>query len=175
MSNQPLRGLIHRGESQNRGYNDYNCGTYIGSDGRQHIRESGLSIDFSSMTLSEVQVRQHRGELFAAGLYQVIPGTMDSAVASLNLDPKQHLMPQLQDRIFSEYLVTDKRPKVRDYITGKPGASRHAAEVAMSLEWASFGDPDYGWCEPLRWRQLAHHFRTRMRRSAAADAQRLSI
>lgn len=144
MSNQPLRDLIHRGESQNRGYNDYNGGTYTGSDGRQHIRESSQSIDFSSMTLGEVQARQHRGELFAVGLYQVIPGTMDSAVASLNLDPKQRFTPELQDRIFSEYLVTDKRPEVRDYITGKSGASLHAAEVAMSLEWASFGDPDKG-------------------------------
>lgn len=144
MSNQPLRDLIHRGESQHRGYNDYNGGTYTGSDGRQHIRESSQSIDFSRMTLGEVQARQHRGELFAVGLYQVIPGTMDAAVASLDLDPKQRFTPELQDRIFSEYLVTDKRPEVRDYVTGKPGASLHAAEVAMSLEWASFGDPNKG-------------------------------
>ncbi|HET6431807.1 peptidoglycan-binding protein [Dyella sp.] len=144
MSHQPLRDLIHRGESQNRGYNDYNGGTYTGSDGRQHIRESSQAIDFSSMTLGEVQARQHRGELFAVGLYQVIPGTMDAAVASLSLDPKQRFTPELQDRIFSEYLVTDKRPEVRDYVTGKAGASLHAAEVAMSLEWASFGDPDKG-------------------------------
>ncbi|MFK2905910.1 peptidoglycan-binding protein [Dyella ginsengisoli] len=144
MSNQPLRDLIHRGESQNRGYDDYNSGTYTGSDGRQHIRESSQSIDFSSMTLGEVQARQHRGEFFAVGLYQVIPDTMDSAVASLNLDPRQRFTPELQDRIFYEYLVTDKRPEVRDYITGKPGASLHAAKVAMSLEWASFGDPNKG-------------------------------
>lgn len=144
MSSQPLRDLIHRGESQNRGYNDYNGGTYTGSDGRQHIRESSQSIDFSSMTLGEVQARQHRGELFAVGLYQVIPGTMDAAVASLDLDPKQRFTPELQDRIFSEYLVTDKRPEVRDYVTGKAGASLHAAGVAMSLEWASFGDPNKG-------------------------------
>ena len=144
MSNQPLRDLIHRGESQNRGYNDYNGGTYTGSDGRQHIRESSQSIDFSSMTLGEVQARQHRGELFAVGLYQVIPGTMDAAVASLDLDPRQRFTPELQDRVFSEYLVTDKRPEVRDYVTGEPGASLHAAEVAMSLEWASFGDPNKG-------------------------------
>jgi peptidoglycan hydrolase-like protein with peptidoglycan-binding domain len=144
MSNQPLRDLIHRGESQNRGYNDYNGGTYTGSDGRQHIRESSRAIDFSSMTLGEVQARQHRGELFAVGLYQVIPRTMDRAVASLNLDPEQHFTPELQDRVFSEYLVTDKRPEVHDYITDKPGASLHEAEVAMALEWASFGDPEKG-------------------------------
>ena len=72
MSNQPLRDLIHRGESQNRGYNDYNGGTYTGSDGRQHIRESSQSIDFSSMTLGEVQARQHRGELFAGEAVQDI-------------------------------------------------------------------------------------------------------
>lgn len=45
---------------------------------------------------------------------QVLPDTLDSAVASLNLDPKQRFTPELQDRIFSQYLVTDKRPEVRD-------------------------------------------------------------
>ncbi|MCP1373277.1 peptidoglycan-binding domain-containing protein [Dyella lutea] len=144
MSQQPLRDLIHRGESQARGYDDYNGGTYIGHDGQPHIRGSSRAIDFSSMTLGEVQARQHRGEIFAVGLYQIIPDTMDSAVASLGLDPNQRFTPELQDRIFAEYLVTDKRPEVRDYVTGQPHATLHAAEVAMALEWASFGDPDRG-------------------------------
>lgn len=144
MSQQPLRDLIHRGESRARGYDDYNGGTYIGHDGQPHIRGSSRPIDFSSMTLGEVQARQHRGEIFAVGLYQIIPDTMDCAVATLGLDPDQRFTPELQDRIFSEYLVTDKRPEVRDYVTGKPHATLHAAEVAMALEWASFGDPDRG-------------------------------
>lgn len=144
MSQQPLRDLIHRGESQARGYDDYNGGTYIGHDGQPHIRGSSRAIDFSSMTLGEVQARQHRGEIFAVGLYQIIPDTMDSAVASLGLDPNQRFTPELQDRIFAEYLVTDKRPEVRDYVTGQPHATLHAAEVAMALEWASFADPDRG-------------------------------
>lgn len=144
MSQQPLRDLIHRGESQARGYDDYNGGTYIGHDGQPHIRGSSRAIDFSSMTLGEVQARQHRGEIFAVGLYQIIPDTMDGAVATLGLDPNQRFTPELQDRIFSQYLVTDKRPEVRDYVTGKPHATLHAAEVAMALEWASFGDPDRG-------------------------------
>ncbi|AND70925.1 hypothetical protein ATSB10_34710 [Dyella thiooxydans] len=144
MSQQPLRDLIHRGESQARGYDDYNGGTYIGHDGQPHIRGSSRAIDFSSMTLGEVQARQHRGEIFAVGLYQIIPDTMDSAVASLGLDPGQRFTPELQDRIFAEYLVTDKRPEVHDYVTGQPHATLHAAEVAMALEWASFGDPDRG-------------------------------
>lgn len=144
MSNQPLRDLIHRGESRNRGYNDYNGGTYTGSDGQRHIRDSSQVIDFSGMTLGEVQARQHRGELFAVGLYQVIPDTMDAAAASLDLDPNQRFTPELQDRIFSEYLIAAKRPDVRDYITGKAGATLETAEFALSEEWASFGDPRNG-------------------------------
>ncbi|MBU6248768.1 MAG: hypothetical protein KGN77_13515 [Xanthomonadaceae bacterium] len=144
MSQQPLRDLIHRGESRARGYNDYNGGTYIGHDGQPHIRGSSRPIDFSRMTLGELQARQHRGEIFAVGLYRIIPDTMDRAVGSLGLDPNRRFTPALQDRIFSEYLVTDQRPEVRDYVTGKPRATLHAAEVAMALEWASFGDPDRG-------------------------------
>ena len=144
MSQQPLRDLIHRGESRARGYNDYNGGTYIGHDGQPRIRGSSRPIDFSRMTLGELQARQHRGEIFAVGLYRIIPDTMDGAVAMLGLDPNQRFTPALQDRIFSEYLVSAKRPEVRDYITGQPRATLHAAEVAMALEWASFGDPDRG-------------------------------
>ncbi|ODV12174.1 MAG: hypothetical protein ABT19_11645 [Rhodanobacter sp. SCN 68-63] len=144
MSSQPLRDLIHRGESQNRGYNDYNGGTYTGSDGREHVRGSSQPIDFSSMTLGQVQARQRSGELFAVGLYQVIPGTLNSAVQRLHLDPEQRFTPELQDRIFSEYLITTKQPEVRDYITGKAGATLEEAELALSEEWASFGDPRKG-------------------------------
>lgn len=144
MSDQPLRDLIYRGESQNRGYNDYNGGTYTGSDGRRHVRGSSQSIDFSGMTLGEVQARQRSGELFAVGLYQMIPGTLDSAVQRLQLDPEQRFTPELQDRIFSEYLITTKRPEVRGYITGRAGTTLEGAEFALSEEWASFGDPGNG-------------------------------
>lgn len=148
MSN-PLLDLISRGESGTAGYNAYNRGTYVDADGKSHIRGPAGAIDFSSLTLGQVNDRQHLHgsdpqRLFAVGKYQVIPATMDGAIASLQLDRNQRFTPELQDRIFSEYLIVDKRPQVHDYIVGKAGSTLAGAQHSLSLEWASFGDPDNG-------------------------------
>lgn len=148
MSN-PLLELMRQGESGAAGYNAYNRGTYTGSDGKQHIRGANGAIDFSQFTLGQVQDLQHLGRqdpdrVFAIGKYQIIPTTMDRSVEALGLDRSQRFTPQLQDKIFSEYLIVDKRPAVHDYITGEPGASLQAAQKGLAMEWASFGDPDKG-------------------------------
>ncbi len=146
MSNSLLE-LLRKGESGAAGYNAYNRGTYIGSDGKHHVRVADQDIDFSKLTLAGVQELQHLGrrdpdKLFAVGRYQVIPDTMDDAVRVLGLDPSQQFTPELQDRIFSEFLIVGKRPAVHDYVVGKKGADIRAAQRGLALEWASFGDPD---------------------------------
>ena len=148
MSN-PLLELMRQGESGAAGYNAYNRGTYTGSDGKQHIRGANGAIDFSQFTLGQVQDLQHLGRqdpdrIFAVGKYQIIPTTMDRSVEALGLDRNERFTPQLQDRIFSEYLIVDKRPAIHDYITGKPGVSLESAQKGLAMEWASFGDPDKG-------------------------------
>ena len=148
MSN-PLLELMRQGESGAAGYNAYNRGTYTGTDGKQHIRGANGAIDFSQFTLGQIQGLQHLGRqdpdrIFAVGKYQIIPTTMDRGVEALGLDKNQSFTPALQDKIFSEYLIVDKRPAVHDYITGKPGASMEAAQKGLAMEWASFGDPEKG-------------------------------
>jgi peptidoglycan hydrolase-like protein with peptidoglycan-binding domain len=138
MSN-PLSEMIAGGESGSAGYNAYNRGT----QGNQIIG-ADRPIDFASLTLGQVQAMQHRGEVFAVGKYQVIPDTLDGAAASMQLDPNQKFTPELQEKIFSNYLITDKRPAVESYITGKPGATLEAAQRGLAAEWASIGDPDKG-------------------------------
>lgn len=133
-----LGDLIAQGEG---GYNSYNRGS--AGDAR------GATIDFSRMTVGELQEAQHLprrdpDRLFAVGKYQIIPGTMDGAVRGLRLDPDQRFTPELQERIFSDYLIVQKRPDIHGYITGKPGVSLHDAQEAMAAEWASVADPDTG-------------------------------
>ncbi len=148
MSN-PLLELMRQGESGAAGYNAYNRGTYTGTDGKQHIRGADGAIDFSQFTLGQVQDLQHLGRqdpdrVFAVGKYQIIPTTMDRGVEALGLDRNQRFTPEVQDKIFSEYLIVDKRPAVQDYIAGKAGVSLEAAQKGLAMEWASFGDPDKG-------------------------------
>ncbi|WP_244150052.1 peptidoglycan-binding domain-containing protein [Xanthomonas sacchari] len=145
----PLADLIQRGESGRSNYNAYNRGTYIDSDGKEHVRGSDRALDFSGMTLGQVLDAQSlpNGDaqrLFAVGRYQVIPVTMASAVNSLGLDKNEKFSEGMQDRIFSDYLITSKRPEIRDYITGAHGASLQSAQKALSQEWASIANPSTG-------------------------------
>lgn len=135
MSN-PLGDLISSGEG---GYGSFNRGRA----GDAH----GMTIDFSGMTLAEVQAAQHLGRhdpnrLFAVGKYQIIPRTMDSAVEHLHLDPSQKFTPELQERIFADYLIAEKRPAIASYIRGDASATLHGAQKAAAMEWASVDDPD---------------------------------
>ncbi|QDH71339.1 peptidoglycan-binding protein [Marilutibacter alkalisoli] len=142
----PIHDLMYRGESGAAGYNAYNRGTYTDAAGNERIRAGGAPMDFSSFTLGEVQDLQHLprrdpDRLFAVGKYQIIPGTMDAAVARLGLDRDEAFTPELQDRIFTDYLLRQKQPGVRDYIEGKPGVTLEQAQHGLAREWASFGDP----------------------------------
>lgn len=135
MSN-PLGDLISGGEG---GYGSFNRGRA----GDAH----GMTIDFSDMTLAEVQAAQHLdrhdpNRLFAVGKYQIIPRTMDNAVEHLRLDPNQKFTPELQERIFADYLIAEKRPAIESYIRGDAGATLHGAQKAAAMEWASVDDPD---------------------------------
>lgn len=145
----PLADLIQRGESGAASYDSYNRGTYIGADGKEHVRGPDRAIDFSSMSTGQVLDQQAlaRGDanrLFAVGRYQVIPSTMNAAVISLGLDRNAAFTDAVQDRIFSDYLITRKRPSIRKYITGAAGATLRSAQLALSQEWASIANPSTG-------------------------------
>jgi peptidoglycan hydrolase-like protein with peptidoglycan-binding domain len=150
MPGPSLNELINRAESLADGYNAYNCGTYTDRNGRQvMLPKTGGEIDFSTMTIAEVQRRQNLppgdpDRLGAVGMYQVIRGTLASAVTNLGLDPNQPFTPEIQDLIYAQYLLDDKRPEIRAYVTGQPGATLQAAQNGLAREWASFGSPENG-------------------------------
>jgi hypothetical protein len=138
MSNR-LGDLISRGEG---GYNSYNRGTSNG-----HIQAGDQEIDFSQISLDELQRRQalpsgDHQRLFAVGKYQVIPKTLSKAIADLRLSGDERFSPSLQERIFSDYLIAGKRPAISKYIRGADGATLHSALKATCQEWASVEDVD---------------------------------
>lgn len=145
----PLADLIQRGESGSKSYDNYNRGTYLDGNGRERIRGADRAIDFSTMTVGEVMDLQAlpRGDtnrLFAVGRYQVIPDTMRGAVATLGISRDEPFSDALQDRIFSDYLITNKRSAIAAYITGEPGAGIADAQLALAKEWASIANPATG-------------------------------
>lgn len=134
-----LSNLIGSGEG---GYNSYNRG--VAGDSR-------TPINLSDMTIAEIVRRQDLprndpDRLFAVGKFQIIPGTMEETVRNLRLDTSQKFTPALQERMFADYLIDEKRPAVKAYITGQSNgqAGHDRAQLALAQEFASVASPRTG-------------------------------
>lgn len=142
LTEQAVRGksigdLIASGEGDYQSFNRGKAGD-----------AAGEKIDFSQMTVAEVMQRQALPEgnpdrIFTVGKYQAIPETFAEAVQKLGIPADTKVTPALQEYIFSEYLLKDKRPDIRDYITGKSDSLKDA-QKAGAMEWAAVADPDTG-------------------------------
>lgn len=124
-----LGDIVSSGEGNYKSYNRGRAGDARGDE-----------IDFSTKTLGEVMEMQRNG-IFAVGKYQIIPSTMKEAVQKLGLDPNIKFTPELQERIFRDYLVAGKRPAIKDYITGESD-DLDAANEALAYEFASVPGKD---------------------------------
>ena len=119
-------------ESGKKGYNAYNNGT---------AGKGSMNYNLTDMTVGEVMALQAlpKGDsrrVFAAGKYQAIPATLAGAVNTLGIDKNAKFSPEMQDYIFSNYLVGAKRPELEAYIKGK-SANKARAEDAIAREFAS--------------------------------------
>lgn len=90
-----------------------------------------------SLTIREIQEKQKSRDVFAVGRYQLIPSTLNSAVSSLGLDLDEKLDEEMQDKIFDEYLIRVKRPKIIAYLEGD--GKLEDAMYSAAQEWASVG------------------------------------
>ncbi len=125
-----ITGSIKAGESGGN-YNVYNKpGTY-----------KKAQTDASNTTLNQVIKAQDNKQVHAFGAYQIIGTTMKGAKTKLGLTGNEKMTPELQDKIFKEYLIKDKRPAIYRYITGSGKTNLNTAILAMAQEWASVGVP----------------------------------
>lgn len=137
-----LGSLISRGEGN---YNSYNSGTKGVAGGV--IGHSGQR-DLSSMSISDILNTDglsgnDKNRVFAAGKYQVTIPTLRGAVKALGLNGSEKFTPQLQERIFKEYLIHKAGGgAVTRYLNGT--GSLHDAQIGLAQEWRSFADPRTG-------------------------------
>ncbi|MDF0501629.1 mannosyl-glycoprotein endo-beta-N-acetylglucosamidase [Burkholderia cenocepacia] len=124
--------LIARGEGD---YNSVNRGA------RGGYRAGTENLE--GMTLAQVMAAQRAGQFNAAGRYQVIGSTLAEAARGLKLNGSEMFDRKLQDRIFEQYLVRNKRRAIANYVEGRSDDLRGALRAA-SREWASVADPDTG-------------------------------
>ncbi|MCW3543121.1 mannosyl-glycoprotein endo-beta-N-acetylglucosamidase [Burkholderia cenocepacia] len=121
--------LIARGEGD---YNSVNRGA------RGGYRAGTENLE--GMTLAQVMAAQRAGQFNAAGRYQIIKDTLAEAVRSMGLKGDEKFDRGMQDRIFEQYLVNNKRRAVSDYLSGKSD-QLGAAIYATAKEWASVAVP----------------------------------
>lgn len=130
-----VSSIIANAESGNKGYNAYNKGT---------TRSGGLpDIDFSTLTVRELMEMQSKREVFAVGKYQIIPSTMKAAISVLKISPDEKFTPELQERIFSQYLTREKRPAIEKYIKGS--GNLDDARRSIAQEWAGIAYNGKSW------------------------------
>lgn len=136
-----LLDFISQGEG---GYESSNRGTQgnriIGST--HTTSRNGRAL--TEMTLAEVMRyqsldRSDPNRLFAVGRYQIIPSTMQEAVAATGIDVNRRFDQATQDEL-GIWLVTGKRPAVGRYIRGESDDLMLAMEQ-LALEFASFPVP----------------------------------
>jgi len=117
----------------------------------------GKSIDFSKLTVGELLnlgklPQGHKDRVFAAGKYQITTagydekrkkrteGTLGEAITALGISRNEKFTPELQERIFNEFLVGSKRPAVQAYRSGESN-DLNGALYELSKEFASFPVP----------------------------------
>lgn len=89
------------------------------------------------LTIREIREKQINRDIFAVGRYQLIPNTLSSAITSLGLDVNEKMDEEMQDKIFDEYLIKVKRPKIIAYLEGD--GTVEDAMYSSAQEWASIG------------------------------------
>ena len=134
----PLGDLIGSAEGGKAGYDAFNRGTGA----------SGGAAKISTMTIGEIVAAQalpqdDPNKLMAVGKYMLISATLKEAVQKLSIDPSETFGPELQERIFRNYLIAIKRPQVKAYITGQSD-DLTAAQLALAMEFPSVARPDTG-------------------------------
>lgn len=146
-----LLDFIGSGEG---GYNSMNQGTQGNSIvGSTNNASSKLGKNLTDMTIGEIMDRQaylmnlsnpqiSDYGIFAAGKYQIIPGTMPGAVAGAGLSRSDKFTPQNQDKL-GMALIMNKRPYVGKYLRGEHNDVQ-GAMLELAREFASMPDPNTG-------------------------------
>lgn len=146
-----LLDFIGSGEG---GYNSMNQGTQGNSIvGSTNNASSKLGKNLTNMTIGEIMDRQeylmNRNNpqisdygIFAAGKYQIIPGTMPGAVKGARLSRSDKFTPQNQDKLGMS-LIMNKRPYVGKYLRGENN-DVHGAMMELAREFASMPNPNTG-------------------------------
>jgi hypothetical protein len=125
-----LADLIGQHEGGAGGYNAINM-------------EGGRKVgtrDLANMTVGQLMQSQKKGEIHAAGRYQMIHPALIDAIKAGVVQEDEQFTPEVQDRIFRDFLLGKKRPAVQAFLMGQ-NQDVNAAVLSLAQEFASIGVP----------------------------------
>lgn len=141
---QQIGDIISHGEG---GYEGWNAGTLTSNGKVHHGSMNDKAGTVTGKTINQIlATKSLSGEdpnkLFATGKYQTIITTLDEAKTKLKLTGNELYTPELQERVFREFLFEKAgRGKLSDYVKRGKGSVDDAMEAA-SHEWASIAVPN---------------------------------
>jgi hypothetical protein len=93
----------------------------------------------TQLTIGEIRRKQAYRHLFAVGKYQLIPDTLNEAIAAIGLSNGNIFSPQVQERL-GDYLFVVKRRTLGRYLQGQD-VSLFDAQLQLAQEFASMPVP----------------------------------
>ena len=119
-----------------------------GATGYDTVNFMRGSTDSANLTINEYLRRSQlpltdADRLISVGRYQVTPGTMRDAMEKMQLSGDEKLTPELQEQMFAQYLIQERRPDLYGYLTGtQPDVNLAIKDAA--IEWAAIANPETG-------------------------------
>ena len=124
-------------ESENaRFYNAYNFGgtnTTVGGS-------NPLNLNPTQMTIGDLISLQSRWDGGAVGAYQMRGGTLKEGAERLGYPNSAKFSEEVQNDIFHNYIIMNKRPDVYNFIRNMPGAKLEDAISAIEKEFVGLKD-----------------------------------
>jgi LysM repeat protein len=139
-----LGNIITRGEGNYESYNSGTKGVAGGRVGHSFLNPGEGTV--TNKTINEILATDRlsgtdRNRMFAVGKYQITIPTLREAKAALGLTGNEKMTPELQERIFRDFLLEKAGGgKLADFILRGKG-SIDSAQLAAAKEWASIGVP----------------------------------
>lgn len=139
-----LGSIITRGEGNYESYNTGTRGVAGGRVGHSYVNPPPGTV--TTMTINQILATERltgydRGRMFATGKYQTTIPTLRAARDALGLTGNERYTPELQERVFREYLLEKAGGgRLADFVLRGRGTV-DSAQLAAAQEWASIGVP----------------------------------
>jgi hypothetical protein len=139
-----LGSIITRGEGNYESYNTGTRGVAGGRVGHSYVHPPAGSV--TNRTINEILATEslsgnNTGRMFATGKYQTTIPTLRAARDALGLTGNERYTPELQERIFREFLLDKAGGGALAAFVRDGRGSVDGAQLAAAQEWASIAVP----------------------------------